>query len=94
MASPSFEAYADKIYADTKLKDAEFAASLFKKSSTEIEALDDPFLKMWKNQGPQTVQKINEMYPDFDLPDDYFQTTHPADYSAFLYDAILSIGMG
>lgn len=55
----------------------------------------DPFLKMWKSQGPEILDEIRALYPDFDEYDeDYFQTTLPADYSSFLYDAIISIGNG
>ena len=61
----------------------------------------DPFLKMWKSQDSAAViQRLVEAYPEwaneFDANDlaDYFETNMPADYSAFLYDAIISIGNG
>ena len=45
-----------------------------------------------------TVQQIRDQYPEVDTlfqdHDDYFQNNVPAEKSSFLYDAIISIGLG
>ena len=58
----------------------------------------DPFLRVWKQQNSTTVQQIRDQYPEVDTlfqdHDDYFQNNVPAEKSSFLYDAIISIGLG
>lgn len=55
----------------------------------------DPFLKIWKSQNVSMVQRIIETWPAFGYKDpSFFQETVPADYAAFLYDAVMSIAFG
>jgi hypothetical protein len=42
----SIDEFVEEAYAETKLADVEYARSLFRKSSRELEALNDPLLKM------------------------------------------------
>lgn len=57
----------------------------------------DPFLNVWKNQGPDFVSRVNAMTPDgiaFHADADYFQQYAPQSGAAFLFDAVMSIFLG
>jgi hypothetical protein len=56
--------FADQAVANSKLNDLEYAKSLFRKSSKELEALTDPFMKMAVQLYPmgQEIQKTNEVF--------------------------------
>lgn len=61
---------------------------------------DDPFLQSWKNQGPSEVERLNRANPVspgepgyFVANNSYFETL-PEWGSSFLYDAIMSTGIG
>ena len=55
------ESFVDQSFASSKLKDIEFAKSIFRKSSKELENLDDPFMKMAVSLYPmgEEIGKIN-----------------------------------
>jgi hypothetical protein len=62
---------------------------------------EDRFLKSWRSQNAAFAQKVkdkNPIQPEspgfFTADDDYFQTVDPEPGAGFLYDAIMSIGMG
>jgi hypothetical protein len=46
--SKTIEQFVDEAFKNTKLKDVEYAKSLFKMNSKELEALNDPFINMAK----------------------------------------------
>ena len=55
----------------------------------------DPFLKLWASQDEAMVERIIDTWPAFgDYDPFFFQNNVPADYAAFLYDAVMSIGFG
>jgi hypothetical protein len=61
----------------------------------------DPFLKSWRGQDETMVdllKRLNPIAPDeggfFDPGWDYFQTNDPTYGSSFLYDAVMSVGLG
>jgi len=61
----------------------------------------DAFINSWKSLGPKFVQRINDLqplsqdHPSYtEIPDDYFQTTTPAQYSSYVYDSVMAIGLG
>ncbi|HDP94646.1 MAG TPA: S46 family peptidase, partial [Candidatus Aminicenantes bacterium] len=56
------EAFVEKAYAATRLKDLEFVQSLFTKSVKEIEAVNDPLLQLAARMYPETeaARKRNE----------------------------------
>jgi hypothetical protein len=58
------EKFVDDAYKKTKLKDVNFAKTLFTKKSTELEALNDPFIDMAKNIYPlrEEIRKRNEKF--------------------------------
>ena len=63
--------------------------------------LRDPFLRSWKSQGPLEVERLNRANPVmqgqpgyFFAKDDYFQKKQPEWGSAYMYDAIMSTGIG
>jgi hypothetical protein len=60
----SIEQFADKAIAGSRLNELEYAKSLFKKSSKELEALNDPFIKMAISLYPmgQEISKTNEVF--------------------------------
>jgi len=60
----SIEQFADKAVAGSRLNELEYAKSLFKKSSKELEALNDPFMKMAISLYPmgQEISKANEVF--------------------------------
>jgi hypothetical protein len=60
----TIQQFADNAVATSKMNDLEFAKSLYKKSSRELEALNDPFMKMAINIYPmgQEIQKTNEVF--------------------------------
>jgi hypothetical protein len=62
------EKFVDGAYKETKLKDVDFAKSLFTKKSKELEALNDPFIEMVKNIYPlrEEMRKRREKF-DADL---------------------------
>lgn len=68
---------------------------------------DDPFLQAWKSNDETFVKQLNQMYqhntqlsPDYNgltdppAPSYFFQEFTPEEGAAFLYDAIISIGLG
>jgi len=60
----ALEQFVDNAVATSRLNDLEFAKSLYKKTSKELEALDDPFIKMAIQLYPmgQDIQKTNEVF--------------------------------
>jgi hypothetical protein len=62
--SQTIQQFADNTVATSKMNDLEFAKSLYKKSSKELEALNDPFMKMAIQLYPmgQDIQKTNEVF--------------------------------
>ncbi|MEI7724912.1 MAG: S46 family peptidase [Bacteroidota bacterium] len=56
--------FADKAVAGSKMNDLEYVKSLYKKSSKELEALNDPFIKIAIQLYPmgQEIQKTNEVF--------------------------------
>ncbi|KAL3919197.1 MAG: hypothetical protein SGILL_003875, partial [Bacillariaceae sp.] len=66
-----------------------------------VDGLRDPFLRSWVTQGNDTVDQLNDMNPleegdpgYFFAEDDYFRTFSPSQGSSYVYDAVMSIGMG
>jgi len=64
---------------------------------------NDSFLKVWKANDERFVKLVNSKYPIQDNPneygyyqgtDDYFQKFDPQIGSAYMYDAVMSIGLG
>ena len=62
---------------------------------------EDTFLSSWMNQNATFARKVNDKNPIepespgfFLAEDDYFQTILPEPGAGFLYDAIMSIGLG
>jgi hypothetical protein len=62
--SKSLEQFADEAFKASKLLDLEYAKSLFGKSSKELEALNDPFIKMTANLYPLS-EEINKTSQTF-----------------------------
>ena len=60
----TIQQYADNAVATSKMNDLEFAKTMYKKSSKELEALNDPFMKMAISLYPmgQEIQKTNEVF--------------------------------
>jgi hypothetical protein len=60
----TIQQFADNAVTTSKMNDLEFAKTLFKKSSKELEALNDPFMKMAVGLYPlgQEIQKTNEVF--------------------------------
>lgn len=60
----SIEQWVDKAVNDSKLKDIEFAKTLYHKSSKEMESMDDPFVKMAIQLYPmgEEIQKITTTF--------------------------------
>lgn len=60
----TIQKFADNAVATSRMSDLEFAKSLYKKSSKELEALNDPFMKMAIRLYPlgQEIQKTNEVF--------------------------------
>jgi hypothetical protein len=54
--SKTLEQFADDAFKNSKLNDFEYAKSLFKLSSKELEELNDPFIKMAVNMYPESVE--------------------------------------
>lgn len=59
--SKTIEQFADEDFKSSKLNDVEYAKTLFKKSSKELEALNDPFIQMAVKLYPMSedIQKTN-----------------------------------
>lgn len=64
---------------------------------------DDPFLRAWKEQGPELVAKVNDIYVnqtiqlgknDLLMAPNYFQTYLPESGAGRMYDSIMAIGLG
>ena len=64
------------------------------------EPTDDPFLEAWKSTGDEMLDRLKALHPL--SPNDpgyyvgepgYFQSTTPAEYASFLYDAIITAGI-
>jgi len=62
--SMSIEAFVENAYNNSKLNDLEYAKSLFLMSSKELEALNDPFIKIIENIYPLSEEN-QEMYVSF-----------------------------
>jgi hypothetical protein len=60
----TIQQFTDNAVATSKMNDLEFAKTLYKKSSKELEALNDPFMKMAVGLYPlgQEIQKTNEVF--------------------------------
>lgn len=60
----SVEQFASKAVASSKLHELDYAKSLYKKTSKELEALNDPFINMAIRLYPmgQEIQKTNEVF--------------------------------
>ncbi len=60
----TIDQYINEAYKNSKLNDVELAKSLFKKSSKELDALNDPFLILAKNLYPENEEskKTNEEF--------------------------------
>ena len=61
----------------------------------------DPFLTAWQQQGPdfvRQVQRFNPIRPGrpgyVNATDTYFQENTPAHLSSFMYDAVMTVGIG
>lgn len=62
-----------------------------------VSPVDDPFLRAWKQQTSEAVDRLNALVPsvsNYLAAPDYFQATEPANGASFLYDAIMTIGLG
>jgi hypothetical protein len=63
---------------------------------------NDPFLRTWRSQGSDLVDTINMQYPIHNLSSsgyfhghhDYFLSFRPERGAGFLFDAVMSIGLG
>jgi hypothetical protein len=62
--SMGIDRFIEDAYAKTRLKDAEFVKTLYKKSSKDIESLNDPFLDLARRLYPETedVRKYDEAF--------------------------------
>ena len=62
--SKTIEQFVDEAYKTSKLSDVEYAKSLFKKSSAELAALNDPFINMEIGLYPvmEEMQKTNQTF--------------------------------
>lgn len=60
----SIREFVDQAYQTSKLADVEYVKSLFSKSSSELEALDDPFINMSKNLY-DVAEVVTEYYQKF-----------------------------
>lgn len=63
--------------------------------------IEDPFLKAWKEQNASFVQRLQSVNPVapgttgfVNATATYFQDNYPAELSSYMYDAIMSVGMG
>jgi hypothetical protein len=89
--SKSIEEFVDNAYASSKLNDLEYAKSLFTKSSAELDALNDPFIKIVASVYPLT-EKNAEVYNKFaanvtDLRKQYIDALYEWKGSEFYPDA-------
>jgi hypothetical protein len=62
--SKTISQFVDDAFKTSKLLDVDYAKSLFGKSSKELEALNDPFIKMTANLYPlsEEIRKTNEVF--------------------------------
>mmetsp|Transcript_59641 Transcript_59641/g.146216 ORF Transcript_59641/g.146216 Transcript_59641/m.146216 type:complete len:1032 (+) Transcript_59641:145-3240(+) len=51
---------------------------------------DDPFLQAWRAQGPEIAEKIDYFNP----PEDFFETSLPGEGASYIFDAVMSMGIG
>jgi hypothetical protein len=60
----TLEQYVDEAFKSSKLNDVEYAKSLFGKSSMELEAINDPFIKLTANLYllSEEIRKNNEIF--------------------------------
>ena len=60
----TIQQFADNAVANSKMNDLEFVKAIYKKSSKELEALNDPFINMAIQLYPlgQEIQKTNEVF--------------------------------
>jgi len=89
--SKSIEEFVDEAYASSKLNDLEYAKSLYTKSPAELEALNDPFVKISAAIFPLT-EKNAEIYNRFaanvtDLRKQYIDALYEWKGSEFYPDA-------
>jgi hypothetical protein len=57
----------------------------------------DKFLASWKQQGNETVDRINSFVPKsayYLAGPTYFQTVKPANFASYVYDAVMAVGFG
>lgn len=66
-----------------------------------VDGEDDPFLQEWRRQDDTMIDLLKEVnpvlegQPGYFMPnDDYFQTHDPVLGSGFIYDSIMSVGIG
>jgi Receptor family ligand binding region len=63
---------------------------------------DDSFHVAWQSQGDDTVTRINQLYPIqvstnpgyYKGQSNYFQELYPVDGTGYLYDAVMTVGLG
>ena len=66
----------------------------------KVEVEDDPFFFSWKGLDSTFVERINALLPfapkeeGGTIPQDYFQIHNPSPKVAFVYDAIMALGIG
>jgi len=75
------------------------AALLAPLEGFHLDPVDDPFAKSWRSQNNSldlnTFNPIEEGNPGyFNAPSDYFRRFPPESGSGFMYDAVMSIGIG
>jgi Receptor family ligand binding region/7 transmembrane sweet-taste receptor of 3 GCPR len=77
------------------------AASIDVLEGFMIDKEEDSFLRSWKEAGPATVDILKQSYPlstdspgYFSPEENYFQVSDPKPGAGFLYDAVMSIGIG
>lgn len=57
----------------------------------------DKFLASWKQQGNETIDKMNSLVPKsayYLAGPTYFQTVKPANFASFVYDSVIAVGLG
>jgi hypothetical protein len=58
---------------------------------------NDRFLESWKQQGNATIDKINSLVPKsayYLAAPGYFLKVKPANFASFVYDAVITLGLG
>jgi 7 transmembrane sweet-taste receptor of 3 GCPR len=58
---------------------------------------NDRFYESWKQQGNETIDKMNSLVPNsayYLAAPGYFQKVKPANFASYVYDAVMTIGLG